>query len=111
MRFAGGTPMELFPAELRATIPPLYASTSEDDPIVQLKFFAHNSDWTWYVIEGMAYAGNDFIFFGWVVGLAQEMGYFRLSELWDAQDVGVEIERDAHFTPCPLSQVKHHDEP
>ena len=67
------------------------------------KFFTPDSNWTWYVSE---FDGND-LFFGWVVGFEQELGYFRFSELRTARGpFGLPIERDMHFAPRRLSQVK-----
>ena len=44
------------------------------------KFFLPGTGWTWYVTEGSQQEG-DFLFFGFVVGLESEFGYFLLSEL------------------------------
>ena len=67
------------------------------------KFFTPDSFWTWYVSE---FDGDD-LFFGWVVGLEKEFGYFRLSELCCARGpFGLPIERDLHFVPSRLSVVK-----
>ena len=50
--------------------------------------------------------GKD-LFFGWVVGFEHELGYFRLSDLVTARGpLGLPIERDLHFAPTRLSQVK-----
>ena len=53
----------------------------------------------------------DFLFFGFVVGFAAELGYFTEMELETAKDGvrglrAVPIERDLYFTPCRLSDVK-----
>ena len=46
-------------------------------------------------------------FFGFVVGLEKEWGYFRLSELLSARGgLGLPIERDLYFTPRVFSQVR-----
>ncbi|MBK9944879.1 MAG: DUF2958 domain-containing protein [Kouleothrix sp.] len=110
--------MKLLPENIRAQIPPLYATENEKDPIVQCKFFCPWNSWTWYVLEGddteYEDAGtekfaSDYIFFGWVNGDADEFGYFRLSELESAQGpYGLSIERDIGFEPCKLSVVKEH---
>lgn len=96
--------MKLLTEELRKRIPPLYATEHEDDPIVYVKFFTPWTSWTWYVIE---FDGND-IFFGWVEGHEQELGYFSLSELEQIHGPwGLKIERDLYFEPCRLSKVKN----
>ena len=59
--------------------------------------------WTWYAIE---FDGDD-IFFGFVDGFAKELGSFRLSELLENRGTfGLEIERDLHFTPKRLSELR-----
>jgi hypothetical protein len=48
----------------------------------------------------------DFLFFGLVVGQERELGYFSLSELETVRGpLGLPIERDLSFKPCPLSRV------
>jgi hypothetical protein len=42
-----------------------------------------------------------------VHGHEKEMGYFMLSELQSVKGpVGLKIERDMHFIPCKLSEIK-----
>ena len=95
--------MELLTKELREQLPPLYSQEQEVDPLVICKFFTPDSSWTWYPTE---FDGQD-VFFWWVVGLERELGYFRLSELLHARGpLGLAIERDLHFSPMRLSQVK-----
>lgn len=95
--------MKLLTDEIRATLPPLYSTVNEPDPIVHVKFFTPWSNWTWYVTE---FDGED-IFFGYVVGFDSELGYFSLSELESIKGpYGLKIERDLYFTPKPLSEVK-----
>src|SRR2546426_12426928 len=92
----GGTLMELLTKELREQLPPLYSQEHEADPLVICKFFTPDSNWTWFAFE---FDGED-LFFGWVVGFEQELGYFRLSELTTARGpFGLPIERDIHFSP------------
>jgi hypothetical protein len=59
----GVVKMELLPADLRASLPPLYSQERNPDPQVHLKFFTPDSDWTWFVTEGQP-QDDDFIFFG-----------------------------------------------
>ncbi len=95
--------MELLPSEVRKLLPPLYSQEHEKDPMVYVKFFHPNSYWTWY---GYEFDGLD-TFFGWVYGDFPELGYFTLHELEEFEDpLGLGIERDEHFTPMKLSEVK-----
>ncbi len=103
--------MELLPEEVRKQLPPLYSQEYEQDPMVYVKFFHPNSYWTWYATEFDPQQG---IFFGWVYGDFPELGYFSLAELEEVKDpLGMGIERDLHFTPMRLSEVKklHPDTP
>jgi len=96
--------MKLMTKGLRRKIPPLYSTEKESDPAVQAKFFTPDSSWTWYVLE---FDGND-TFFGLVYGLEVEFGYFSLRELSTVSGpLGLKVERDLHFGPCPLSEVRH----
>lgn len=58
---------------------------------------------------GTRYVLEDFKFFGYVHGFADELGYFNLKELKEVHGPGIwrtlGTERDLHFTPKPLSQV------
>ena len=95
----------LLPDELRARLPPLYSQEAEADPMVYAKFFLPGTQWTWYVTEGEA-KGEDFLFFGFVVGLEAEFGYFVLSELESATTpLGLHVERDLAFTEGRLTDV------
>ena len=96
---------ELLPQEVRDQLPALYSQEHVEDPIVYCKFFHPLSDWTWYATEG-SQEGDDFIFFGWVVGFEKELGYFSLNELASVRTRGLPVERDVAFVPTPLSKVK-----
>ena len=97
--------MNIFPNELRQTVPPLHSQEGIADPVVHLKFFTRDANWTWYVTEGSP-EDDDFIFFGFVVGLEEEWGHFSLSELSEARGPsGFPVERDLHFVPERLRQV------
>jgi Protein of unknown function (DUF2958) len=97
--------MDIFPKELRSSLPPLYSQEHADDPIVHLKFFTPDSGWTWFVTEASP-EDNDFIFFGYVIGFESEWGYFGLSELSAARGPrGLPIERDLYFKPARFSTV------
>ncbi len=97
--------MELLPAEVRARLPKLYAQEGNRDPIVHVKYFTPDSGWTWLATEGQV-DEDDFRFFGYVIGMEREWGYFVLSELESARGpMDLAIERDLHFTPAPISEV------
>ena len=108
--------MKLLTQELRRKLPPLYSQQHEADPLVICKFFHPLASMTWYAIEGSPVDADgyydtdkekvDFLFFGWVYGDFPELGYFSLSEVQAVQVMGLGIERDEHFTPMKLSEVK-----
>lgn len=94
--------MKLLTKELRRTLPALYATENDSDPIVRVKFFTPWTSWTWYATE---FDGED-IFFGLVQGFEKEWGYFSLRELQELRGpAGLRIERDLYFEPAPVSQV------
>jgi hypothetical protein len=101
--------MKLLTKELREKLPPLYANEEVQDPMIVCKFFALGSNWTWYAME---FDGED-TFFGMVHGFEKELGYFSLKELESVKLSmgGVEIpaiERDIHWTPRKLSELKEY---
>lgn len=97
--------MQLLPQELRTQLPKLYAQEGTEDPTVHVKYFTPDSNWTWYVTEGQE-EGSDFRFFGYVVGMEAEWGYFLLSELQSARGkLGLPIERDLYFAKQPISAI------
>ncbi len=97
--------MQLLTEELKRSLPPLYSQEADADPVVYAKFFTPDANWTWWVTEGSP-DGEDFRFFGYVQGLADEWGYFLLSELSAARGpFGLAIERDLHFAPGRFTDV------
>lgn len=98
--------MKLLTAELRAQLPKRYSQedTSASEQIVYAKFFFPAGNWTWFVLEGEE-EGDDFLFFGFVVGFEEEYGYFSLSELEKINVHGLTVERDLHFTPGKFADV------
>ena len=97
--------MKLLTEELRAHLPPLYSQEADTDPIVYAKFFLPGTGWTWYPTEG-GEQENDFLFFGYVVGLDSEFGYFLLSELESVRSpLGLEVERDLAFPEGRFTDV------
>lgn len=94
---------ELMPKGVAETVPPLYATEHEDDPVARVKLFGRA--WTWYVTEYDPATGEAF---GLVEGLADEWGYFSIREmeaLNRAKGFGV-IERDEHFEPAPVREAR-----
>jgi hypothetical protein len=97
--------MKLLTDELRAQLPPLYAQEHEDDAMIYAKFFTPWTGWTWFVTEG-SQEDDDFIFFGYVIGLEAEWGYFSLNELESVRGpAGLTIEQDLYFTPKRKSEI------
>jgi hypothetical protein len=97
--------MKLLTDELRAQLPPLYAQEHEDDAMIYAKFFTPWTGWTWFVTEG-SQEEDDFIFFGYVIGLEAEWGYFSLNELESVRGpAGLTIEQDLYFTPKHKSEI------
>ena len=98
--------MKLLTDDLRARLPRLYSQEAAEEPIVYAKFFLPGTVWTWYVTEGEEQEG-DFLFFGFVVGLESEFGYFLLSELESVRSplLGLPVERDLSFKEGPLTDV------
>ena len=97
--------MKLLTDELRARLPRLYSQEAEPEPMVFAKFFLPGTGWTWYVTEGSEQEG-DFLFFGFVVGLESEFGYFLLSELESVRTPqGLAVERDLSFREGKLTDV------
>lgn len=88
--------MELLPAELREKLPKLYAQEGAEDHFVYIKYFFPAANWTWFVTEGEP-RGDDFLFFGYVIGLEKEWGYFTLQQLEEIKFRGLSVERDLYF--------------
>jgi len=89
--------MKLMTKELEKLFPPLYATEEKDPKDIKIiaKFFTPWSNWTWYATE---YDPQKRIFFGYVRGLENELGYFSLDELESCRGpLGLEIERDLYF--------------
>lgn len=96
--------MELIPDEIKTLIPKLYETEDSKDPIVYVKLFIDG--WTWYVTE---LSIDDNICFGYVVSpfCSGELGYFLLTEIEELKgSLGLEVERDLHFKPTSLSEIK-----
>ncbi len=96
--------MELLTPQLRADLPKLYAQDGNQNPIVYAKFFFPAGNWTWFLTEGEP-DGDDFRFFGYVIGQDNEWGYFSLSELMSTSIHGLTVERDLYFVRGPFKDV------
>jgi len=94
---------EFFPENIRDKIASICATEYQSDPVVWVKFFTPDANWTWYVIE---FDGQD-LFFGLVDGFEVELGYFSLTELKSVTGpLGLRVERDIWFKPAKLSVIK-----
>ena len=104
------THYEFFPDEIAKTLPPLYAQDDKgEQAIVHVKFFTPDSSWTWYATE---YDPEEGMFFGLVVGMETELGYFSLDELKSARGpLGLAIERDIHWKPKTIAEVREMHQP
>ena len=93
--------------EITEQIPALYAQDGKgDEAIVYAKWFCPWNNWRWFATEldqenGQAY--------GLVFGHEAELGYFNLNEMEEIRGgIGnmLYIERDIHFTPTTLAEVR-----
>lgn len=102
--------MKLLTKEIINKLPKRYSQENEKNPMIICKFFDPTGSWSWYAIEGEQ-EGDDFIFFGLVEGFESELGYFSLHELETCKQGltgmrALPIERDIHFKPCRLSEIR-----
>ena len=96
---------QLIPQNILQTLPDLYATSGDLDPICHVKLFTPDSNWTWYVIE-FSQDNNDTLY-TYVQGLENELGYSSLSEIESVRgSLNLPVERDLSFKPTPLSQIK-----
>lgn len=100
-----GEIMELIPQEIRKRIPKLYDTEDIADPVVHVKLFMPDSNYTWYITEMSI---DEDICFGYVVSTyGSELGYFSLNEIREVRGtLGLGVERDITFKPVPLSSIK-----
>ena len=94
---------ELLLEELKIALPKISAQEGSKNPTVFAVFQFPLSGWIWFVTEGDSYE-DDICFFGYVVGLEREWGYFCLSELESADVNGIKVCRDEDHVPRPLSE-------
>lgn len=100
--------MKLLTKEIIKKLPKLRTNERKNPneiPII-VKFFCPWNQWTWYATEGEA-RNDDYLFFGFVRGNFDELGYFTLLELESVTGLGgLKIERDLHWSDkTTLSQV------
>jgi hypothetical protein len=95
--------MELIPQELQKTIPKLYETEEQTDPIAHIKLFLDG--WSWFITE---LSMDKDICFGYVISpFGSELGYISLEELASLiGSLGIGVERDLSFQPTPLSVIK-----
>lgn len=100
---------DLLPPEIREQLPKLYTVSDSQgvEAVAPVKYFTPDAQWTWYPIE---FDGAD-IFVGLVIGDEIEFGFFSLSELKESHGaLGLPVERDLHFTPATLRELKEKHE-
>ncbi|MDI1241290.1 MAG: DUF2958 domain-containing protein [bacterium] len=93
----------LLPVALQNQLPKPCEQEGNKDPTVYAVFCFPLSGWTWFVTEGKS-VQDDFLFFGYVIGLEREWGYFCLSELESVDINGIKVCRDEDHEPKPLSE-------
>ena len=93
--------MKLLTKELKEKLPSIEEAKKEDDPVVYVKYFHPLSNWTWF-----AAGFSDGHFWGLVDGDFMEIGLFSLEEMKSVKVHGLGIERDLHFEPKPMSEVR-----
>ncbi|WP_238383074.1 DUF2958 domain-containing protein [Rubripirellula obstinata] len=93
----------LLPKGILAKLPTLGATSENPDPVVQVKWFTPDANWTWWVIE---YDPESRIAYGFVRGIEDEFGTFTFDEVEQLRgSLGLPVERDLHFDPQPVSKV------
>lgn len=98
--------MELIPKEIKEQIPKLYDTEEQTDPISYVKLFMPEANLTWFITE---LSMDDDICFGYVISpyCDGELGYFSLNEIKEVKGtLGLSVERDLHFKPTKLSEIK-----
>lgn len=97
--------MELLPQSLEE-MPQIYETdgSSLHEKILYVKYFLQGTGWTWFGAEWDREDG----FFGLVVGLEKEWGYFYLDQLKTLRvaPLYLPIERDLYFTPKKANELK-----
>src|SRR5260370_13458314 len=99
--------MKLLTKAILRKLPPVGSQLDWEDPMLRVKFFTPDSQWTWYASEGSReLETGDFHFYGYVVGPFPARGGFSLSELQSVRgQLGLPVERDLHFRPQRFSEL------
>jgi hypothetical protein len=118
--------MKLLTKEILQKLPVIHSTEllSPDKTPIVVKFFTPDAQWTWYATEASTVDAEgeehpatwrpgpgepalvDFLFFGLVIGLEKEFGYFSLSELVKVRGkLGLPIERDRHFGHPSMAEI------
>jgi Protein of unknown function (DUF2958) len=99
--------MRLLTERAKAQLPKLYAQEESPDPTVWLHFFSPLGHGDWYITEGQDDGPGRFLMFGLCDLGFPEMGYVTLEEMESIElPGGLGIERDRHWKPRPLSEVR-----
>ena len=93
----------LLPRAIRDALPKRLSQEADRDPTVHIVFYFPFSEWVWFATEGEV-QDDDFLFFGYVIGLEREWGYFTLNELGSVNVKGIKVHRDEEHIPQPLSE-------
>lgn len=94
---------DLMPPWLAATVPALFATEHEFDPVVYVKLFMPDAGWMWYITE---YDPAGRRGFGFVRG-QEDLVCISLDDLATVRGaMGLAIERDLLWQPTPLSRVR-----
>ena len=94
--------LQLLPKEVENALPKIGSQEGNKNPTVYVVFQFPMNGWTWFVTEADSYE-DDICFFGYVVGLEREWGYFCLSELESIDINGARVFRDEDHFPRQLS--------
>ena len=109
--------MLLLTAEIKKKLPALYATEAIPlkDKIAVVKLFDPCGAYTFWVVEGSEeeygeQGETDWILWGYTtLGFGRdsdEFGYSSLNEIKAVKNrFGLGIERDLHWTPCPLKDI------
>lgn len=100
---------KLLSEEAMSALPPLYSGEEAGlDAKAIVKIFHPLSRWTWYASE---YDPRDKLFFGLVVGLDVELGYFSYDELAGIGAAGrtLPVERDLHYIPETFRAIRERE--
>jgi len=96
--------MGLIPQDLLKTLPKLYETEDQNDPLCHIKLFTPDANFTWYIIEVSI---DENLSYGYVKGLEDELGYFSLDEIADIRgSLGLKVEIDSLFKPTLLSKIR-----